>query len=161
MSNLFNFQEPPLVNQVIRALWWNQPYANLMLHGKIETRTYPTKVRGKVLICSCKKPYTEQQIISISGDEQYSRMKEILREGIDGVLGQAIAIADLVDCRLMTPDDEDATFVEYWHPNADTGIGKRYCWVFENVKPIEPFEIKGKQGWAILDAETKAKINYL
>ncbi len=145
-------------SDVIRALWWYQPFASLMLppYNKIETRTYPTKVRGKVLICVCKKNLTISELGEITGNEQY---RKIVSSGLYGHafhrehLGKAIAIDDLVDCRPMTKEDEDKCFVEYRQD--------RYCWIFDNVKPIEPFPIKGKQGWTILDEETKDKIKIL
>ena len=140
-------------NEIIRALWWNQPYASLMLHGKIETRTYPTNVRGKVLICACKKRYDLGTIMTISGRNQFDRMNTILQDGEAAITGKAIAIGDLVDCRRMTLRDADKCFVEFH--------ASRWCWIFENVQAIEPFEIKGKQGWAILDEATKNKIHII
>lgn len=86
--------------------------------------------------------------------------------------GVAIAIADLVDCRLMTKQDEPRCFVQYREPWIEerpcvTPSGLKgvkfikkelWCWVFENVEEIEPFEINGKQGWATLTEEEKVKI---
>ncbi len=145
-------------NETIRSLSWYQPYASLMLHGKIETRRYPTNVRGKVLICACKKPYSITQIAEISGHEQYIRIVESKLSGHvfhRENLGCAIAIGDLVDCRPMTKEDADKCFVGY---NEDK---KLWCWIFENVRKIEPFQIRGKQGWGILDEETKSKIKII
>lgn len=153
MKTLF---EEPAQTEIIRALWWKQPFASLMLHGKIETRTYPTNVRGKVLICAGKQHYKHGEIDIISGQK--------VRHEINGILntepsffnlpkGKAVAIGNLVDCfpfPLLGTRREHLTFVKY-----KEGI---WCWVFENVQPIEPFEIKGKQGWKILDEETKSKI---
>lgn len=148
MRNLFDE-----TNEIIRALWWNQPYAQLMVHGKIETRTRHTNVRGKVLICSCKKEYPHQKVIEISG-EQTGRINRTLQVHHSCLpMGQAIAIGNLAGCRRMTRADEDRCFVEY-RPEL-------WCWIFEEVQPIELFEIKGKQGWAILDAETKSKIKII
>lgn len=142
--------------QVIRALSWNQPYASMMLHGKIETRRRSTNVRGKVLICACKKEYGYKTVDAISGQQTRYRIYEVLNTEpscFNLPKGQAIAIADLVDCRPMTKEDEDICFVEY-----RPGL---YCWVFENVQAIEPFPFKGKQGWSILDEESAAKIKVL
>jgi hypothetical protein len=156
MSELFEV-EPK--KEIIRALWWKQPFASLMLHGKIETRRYPTKVRGKVLICACKTPYTFEQVSLLSCDSQIMNILDLLCSFSYSALirteslGQAIAIGDLVDCRPHTLQDMPKSFV-----NHDAGL---FSWIFENVQHIEPFEIKGKQGWAILDEETKAKIKIL
>ena len=145
--------------EIIRALWWKQPYASLMLHGKIETRTYPTNVRGKVLICATIKPYSDGQMLEIAGLAQFMRICE--QTGFFASIaeqesyGKAIAIGELVDCRPMQPSDADNCFVQY---RSNPAI---WCWVFADVRPIEPFEIKGKQGWAILDEETKSKIKII
>ncbi len=144
---------------IIRALWWKQPFASLMLHGKIETRTYPTKVRGKVLICTTLNPFNLFDLGKICGAKIFSKIFSLFNIDPDNwphvklPMGKAIAIGDLVDCRKMTPQDEDRCFVEY--------NDQRWCWVFENVEAIEPFEIKGKQGWAILSEEEKLKIKIL
>ena len=184
--------EIPKKKEIIRALWWNQPYASLMLHGKIETRTYPTKVRGKVLICACKKSYIDNEVLSISGQRQMVRLTQLFNiKGLCSLepynynflpCGQVIAIGDLVDCRPMTKADEDKCFVQYREPwyeyvwnnklNVELPIEKQlYCWVFENIKPIESFEmqiktksgkiVSGKQGWHICDEETINKIKLL
>lgn len=137
----------------IRALSWNQPFASLMLRGKIETRKRSTKVRGLVLICSCKKEYEYGQVIDISG-EQTGRITDTLQCHWSSLpLGKAIAVGELTDCRPMTEEDADKCFVAYRE-----GL---WCWVFENVRPIHPFDFKGKQGWGILDNETKQKIKYI
>lgn len=60
MTNLFEGEE-------IRALSWKEPYASLMLHGKIETRPWSTKYRGLVLVCASQKPYTEAELMGIAG----------------------------------------------------------------------------------------------
>lgn len=49
----------------IRALWWREPYASLMLQGKVETRTWNTNYRGLVLICASIKPYDDADILRI------------------------------------------------------------------------------------------------
>lgn len=54
----------------LRALSWKEPFASLMLLGKIETRVWDTKYRGLVLICASKQIYTADEIRHISGDEQ-------------------------------------------------------------------------------------------
>lgn len=138
--------------EIIRALWWKQPYASLMLHDKIETRKYPTNVRGKVLICACKKRYEPGEIMMISGRRQFNRMDLYLENNEAAILGMALAIGDLTMCYPMQDNElmESQCFVEY-----KKGL---WCWRFENVKPIQPFEIKGKQGWAILNEETISKI---
>lgn len=141
MKDLFDEEE-------IRALSWKEPFGSLMLLGKIETRVWPTKYRGKVLICCSKKEYNLDVVRQICGQKQYTR---ILHTKIDYYsIGNAIAIGDLVDCRRMKPDDEDKCFVQY-HPDL-------WCHIYENVKKIQPFPWKGSQGWRTLSPEIKSKI---
>lgn len=145
-----------MVNQteIIRALSWKQPFASLMFHGKIETRSYPTNVRGKVLICSSQQAYATIDMLAIAGSTQIKRIDQALSLTAHNYKilprGYAIAIADLVDCRPMMQDDEDICFIKY-SPNL-------WCWIFDNVEAITPFAYKGKQGWSIVDASIKEKI---
>jgi len=145
-------------NEVIRALSWKQPYAEMMLHGKIETRTWNTNYRGLVLICASKKGYNFNQVYSIAGDKQILRITDVLGRNNDHWYGLhrsgiAIAVGRLIDCRPMRKEDEDKCFVEF-HPDL-------YCHVYEDVKEIKPFDWKGSQGWKKLDEETIKKITLL
>ena len=69
----------------MKAISIKQPWANMIASGKktIETRTWPTKYRGDLLIVS-------------------SRVPRIAPAGF------ALAVVRLVDCRPMTPADERA-----------------------------------------------------
>lgn len=142
----------------MKALSWKQPYADLMLYGKIETRRRYTNVRGVVLICATKKPYSLIDELNISGKEQFDRITDRFKMGKTSPLlspllnGNAIAVGELVDCRPMNPEDEDKCFVMY-HPDL-------FCWVFENVKKIQPFPFKGSQGWKNVPQEIIDKIEY-
>lgn len=136
------FENIPTV-EVIRVIWLNNPFGHLMEYDKIETRNRETKVRGKVLICSCMKPYSNETVFSIAGERQYKRIQEVLRD-VNQLNGYAICIGDLVGCRPMEPKDEDICFVRY-----RPGL---WCWVFANVQSVEPFPYKGKQGWVKLSS---------
>lgn len=136
----------------MRYLGWKQPYANLMLHGKAETRTWPTKYRGLVLITASKIPYSDNKIIEISGIRQFNRIRLNLK-GSHLRYGYAIAVGRLVDCRPMQVEDEYKCFVQY-----QKGL---YMHVYEDVKPIVPIQIKGAQGWRKLSKEFIDKIEYL
>jgi hypothetical protein len=52
--------------------------------------------------------------------------------------GYAVAVADLVDCRVMTEADQNAARCSIY-PNA-------YAWVLQNVRAIDPFPVKGQLG---------------
>lgn len=144
-------------NEIVRALWWKQPYASAMLLGKIETRTWPTKVRGKVLICASVNSYAFKETQTISGKMFPFLVTEMvfsqIPKDIIDLCGHAIAIGDLVDCRPMVKEDERQTYVQYRE-----GL---WCHIYENVQAIEPFPLKGAQGWRILTEEQKELIKIL
>ena len=149
-----------LSKETVRALWWKQPYASAMLIGKVETRTWPTNVRGKVLICASAKRYTNKEYFEITPFELewpwLSKMIDFdnkMKTNYLQILGHAIAIGDLVDCRPMVKEDEADTYVQY-----KEGL---WCHVYENVQAIKPFPIKGAQGWRILTDEQKKLIELL
>jgi hypothetical protein len=143
-------------NEPIRALSWKEPYASLMLHGKIETRTWGTKYRGLVLICSSKKAYTHEQVYNISGGLVTDFIRKVIGRNYDhwqnNIIkqGYAIAMGRLVDCRPMKKKDEDKCFVRY---NSNL-----WCHIYEDVRAINPFPWKGSQGWKILTEEQISKI---
>ncbi|HOP03874.1 MAG TPA: hypothetical protein PL017_05565 [Tenuifilaceae bacterium] len=154
-SNDFDFKEL-LSSSKIMALSWKEPYASLMLHGKIETRTWPTKYRGLVLICVSKLPYSKQQVELISGVYQQNRLNEILRKSDWKPAtnsGMAIAVGRLLECRAMKPVDEDDCFVSF-NPNL-------FCHFYVDVNPIKPFPWKGKPGWKNVPQEIIRKIEFL
>jgi hypothetical protein len=66
-----------------KAISLKQPWANLVATGKktIETRTWPTKYRGDLIICSSQNPKIEPY-------------------------GKALCIVELYDVRLMEAKDE-------------------------------------------------------
>lgn len=141
-------------DQQLRALSWKNPYAELMLHGKIETRTWTTKYRGWVLICASQKPYKFAEVSEISGYTQQQRI--LLRVDKTNAMrhdGHAIALAKLVDCRPMEKEDEDKCFVAF-NPSL-------FCHVYESVTPIEHFDWKGSQGWKEVSSEIKNQIKLL
>jgi len=125
----------------MKALSWKEPYGSLMLHGKIETRTWHTNVRGPVLICCSQKDYPWNVVWDISGEEQFERILTLIKEGkLISNPGFAIAIGTLIGCRRMIQDDEDRCFVRF-HPDL-------WCHIYENVIALpQPFVVKGKQGF--------------
>lgn len=108
----------------MKALSLKQPWANMVAEGlkTIETRTWSVSYRGPLLIVSSKKPDLNMQTaLPISYHP----------------LGHAIAIAELVECRPMTREDEAAAKCAiYWHA---------YSWLLKDIRRIEkPFPVKGK-----------------
>ncbi len=138
-----------ILDREIKALTWNQPFASLMLLGKIETRTWNTNYRGLVLICSGLKYMNSRKFIEVIGD-QMSRIPNILPSF---VFGKAIAIGELAECRKMIESDADQCFVQF-----DLML---YCHIYQNVQAIKPLEWKGVQGWKTVDLEFKKRIEFL
>lgn len=129
----------------MKALSVHQPWAGLLALGTktIETRTYKTAHRGPVVICSTRKdsmPY--RHIIVLSGlwdpDKNFPEPC--------AVLGHALAIADLVDCRPMTDDDIEPAVSERYHG--------AWAWVFENAQQYIPLPVRGQQRLWELDVPT-------
>ncbi len=54
-------------------------------------------------------------------------------------LGMALCIVRVVDCRPMTKADEPAAMC-----TCDPG---RWAWLLEEVRPVEPFAVRGSQGF--------------
>jgi len=105
----------------MKAISLKQPFASLIARGEkmIETRTWPTKYRGDVLICSSKRPKVEPAAMY--------------------PLGQALCIVRIANCRPMTRADEMAACCKLY-PGA-------YAWELENIRPIKPFGVRGSLGF--------------
>jgi hypothetical protein len=146
MSSLHN-----IIEREVRGLSLKQPFASLMLLGKVETRTFKTSYRGLVMICASKERYGDAHLRNWCGQEL---MSEIALHCPEQPQGVAIAIGELVDCRPIRP--EDAHFINYHR-----GWGHMYGWHFENMMAIQPFPHKGQQGMPRLSQETKNKIRHL
>ena len=100
---------------MIKAISIKQPWANMIREGEktVETRAWSTLYRGPLLICSSKRP----------------NLPEMLS-------GFALAICDLVDCRLMVGADEEAACCQLY-PGA-------YAFVLANVRTTPPFALRGQ-----------------
>jgi hypothetical protein len=140
----------------LRALTLNEPFASLMLQDKIETRKWPTKYRGWVLICAAKKPYSFIDLQRMSRS-QINRINaafgfdDLYRGEAEGYYcGYAFAVGRLVDCRPMKPEDESRCYVDW--------VKGLHCHIYENIAKIEPFQWKGVQGWKTVDPDLVRKI---
>jgi hypothetical protein len=156
----------------LRALSWKEPFASLMLHGKIETRTWDTKYRGWVLICASQKPYSGSEIVDIGSYEILNTIIKTVNGRVDWFEGKAIAIGKLVDSRQMTVTDEAKCFVRYRAPWIEERVSKKtgqvklvekqlWCHVYEDVQPIDPIAWTGTQGWSTVSDDFKRQINLL
>ncbi len=143
-------------DQEIFALTIKQPYADLMLHGKVETRTWNTHYRGWVLICSGGRAFKQYQVHSISRFEQMDRIAEVLGKDYMAYTkarsGIAIAVGKIVDSYPMTKEDEDKCFAHYYE-----GL---FCHVYENVRPIKPFPWSGQVRFVKIPQKIINQIEY-
>jgi hypothetical protein len=108
-----------------KTLCTKQPYASWIAEGRktIETRTWRTNFRGKLLIAS-------------------SQGRDLLRrlelDCADYPTGMALATARVVNCRPMTKEDEHAACCELY-PRA-------WAWLLADIAKVKPFPVKGQLG---------------
>lgn len=148
----------------IRTLGLYQPYASLMLHGKLESRWVkkgkkPPFPPGKYLIYSTKKRYSDAEFKHVAGHMAVEAKMVLKDEPTVNLCGYAIAVGDLVELIQMTPILEPSAFIDtdlmQWQSNAPIIIDGYVLWGlrFENVCRIKPFPFKGKQGVGFYEGE--------
>lgn len=100
---------------MMKALSVKQPWANMIASGEktIETRTWATPYRGELIIVSSKQPKIAPA-------------------------GYALAIATLIDCRVMTRSDERSACCRIYP--------KAHAWILSNIRRIKPVPLKGSLG---------------
>lgn len=130
------------------SLW--EPWASLIRTGAktYETRHWPTKHRGPLLICAAKGGLANGELMNLLNDPVFKKGLSPLLPGRDLTTdnlyhGEAVAIINLVDCiptETMTAEQigTDAPF-----GNFSPG---RFAWKLENTRAIDPFPVKGRQG---------------
>ena len=162
----------------IRTLGLYQPYAELMMHGKIETRWVrrgrkPPFPLGPYLLYATQKDYTLQELSQIAGEKQYRRINGIIN-GITLAKGAAVCTGDLVKIIYVVPGMDNETFVDcrenmrvrllgYGTPQKPVGTIREVMvgLIFENVRRIKLFPFKGKQGVGFLSEADRRKIEYV
>ncbi|MBA7644390.1 hypothetical protein ES703_52134 [subsurface metagenome] len=109
----------------IKAISLHQPWASWIAQElkTIETRTWPTKHRGDLLIVSSRKP-------------EFPGLP----------LGCALCIVDVVDCRPMKLEDEFAARSQ-WFP------GRWAWVLSNIRKIEKPFRVRGRQGMYEVEIE--------
>lgn len=124
----------------MKALSIKEPFASLISRDikGIETRSWKTNYRGKILIHSS---LTKQKV------------RENIKHLIDFELiyGYILCEAELVDCIYMTEEFieelKKKNYTEYLCGRYEVG---RYAWVLKNIKRLEPIKAKGQLGlWNI------------
>jgi hypothetical protein len=129
------------------SLW--QPWASLMACGAkfIETRHWPTSVRGAVCIHASKTTQGIVECLEIDPDHM-AAMEKALGLPIHQwekklPLGQIIAEGSLTGCLdsqiALTRHPDQAPFGNF--------APGRYGHVYQNLRPIGPFHYRGAQGF--------------
>ncbi len=115
----------------MKALSVQQPFALEILSGQktIEVRSWDTLHRGDLLICSSGKPaFSKEEMEEL--EEEY---------GCVFLYGHALCVVHLAEIRLMRKGDEEKALMEAFDPES-------YSWMLQDVRPVIPFPVKGKQG---------------
>ncbi len=119
----------------MKALSIRQPWASLVAagHKTVECRSWKTKYRGPLLICSSK------------GDFE-------INDGLIAPGGMALGVVELVDVRQMTRADLEQSFLpSAWYEDALSG----YAWHMKKLYEIKPFPIRGRLNIYNVDIEEK------
>lgn len=131
--------------EIIKAISLHQPYASLVALGvkKIETRHWRTKYRGRILICSTKKNNTEiatgiESFKSLEMARHYGHNEPLLPQDFTPLFGYALAVAELVGCRILREADTRDALV--YAP------GQVYGFRLDDIRAIEPFKVTGQRG---------------
>ncbi len=134
----------------MKAISIRQPFASLIADRQktIETRTWFTNYRGEILICAAQNLHTGYVYMLNEDTCEYedvlAHVIAMRQTGVDmpkkalNYTSCAIAIANLIDVRKMIVDDEPEAFCRIYDG--------AWAWVFDNVRRIEPFYVKGSMG---------------
>jgi hypothetical protein len=123
----------------MKAITILQPWASLVAIGakKIETRSWATKYRGPLAIHAGASDKGLKLIL----DDKNACSK--LPPAMYLVYGCVIAIVELVDCVVMTPEWIEGV------PEPERSFGwyesGRVAWLLANVRQIDPVPAKGFQ----------------
>ncbi|MFA4903029.1 MAG: ASCH domain-containing protein [Desulfobaccales bacterium] len=142
----------------IKALSLWQPWASLIAVGakQYETRSWKTDYRGPLLICAAQGGLSEKALKELLIQPKFVKALEPLFDaGVPGdnlqqwipswflPFGKAVAIAQLTACIPTFQYQTDWIGLEATFGDFSSG---RYAWKLENVRAIEPFPVKGRQG---------------
>jgi hypothetical protein len=115
----------------MKAINIEQPFAFEIMSGRktIEVKDWDTLYRGDLLVCASRKPAFSREDMEQMEDDY----------GCTFLYGQALCVVRLPDVRPMRKGDEDKALVDEVDPEA-------FSWVFEDVRPVIPFPVKGQNG---------------
>lgn len=148
-----------------RAISLHQPWASFIALGikKYETRSWATKYRGKLLVCSAKKKYIPDscfvnQVFDLTDMGAFHRTRlDFLGTNTQYTeflpMGKVLCVVDLVSCLKMEsyPSPKQENIILEDVPKLEKLCGDwtpgRHAWELANLIPLpNPIPIKGKQG---------------
>lgn len=129
----------------MKALSIKNPMATLVVQGTktIEIRSFKTKYRGKLAICSSQNPIKDTSIYHPYFDH-WSYCRDYTA-ALDGFILGTVDLVEVVPFESFSQEMEAMVDIETI--KANMGDKKYYGWVLENSKELDlPIPIKGKLG---------------
>ena len=115
-----------------------EPFATLIMNGykSIETRSWKTNYRGELYIHASGKALAKEYLTN-------PYVLELIKD-MNMNYGNIICKVNLVDCIYM--DEEFLKKIKENEQEYNLGLYElgRYAWIFEDVFPIYPIEVRGK-----------------
>lgn len=115
----------------MKALSIHQPYAACVVYGQksVEVRTWQTKHRGDLLICSTARKFYYENDVYLSGF--------------------ALGVVTIADCVPLERQHLKSAMIDKM---TDAEMENCYAWILTNQRFINPIPVKGKQGlWTFAD----------
>jgi len=122
------------------SLW--EPWATLMAIGakKNETRSWPTRHRGALLICAAQRKNRRELDELYQDTTFWAALK-----GARLSYGHAVALVDVDGCLATGRDSSAGPYGQDGFLFGDYSPG-RYAWITTGLRRLKPFPVKGKQG---------------
>jgi len=128
------------------GLW--QPYAGLVRLGYklLESRSWDTKIRGNILICSTRaiSTFSEDILKRVERRQGVKIPRSILEDR-----GTMQCIVTITNTRLATLEDEDKACISpgFFAASEYFRNQKFFVWELTNIIPVKPIKIKCGQRW--------------
>lgn len=121
----------------------DQPYAGLIRLGlkTLETRLFQIHKRGTLIVCATRRVRWDE-LRDLRAKLVPSRVSAEAFDVAVGLIGCAVAQAEVVGCRRLRKTDWDKAF--YWD---DAENGKRWAWELERVAPVQPIAVSCMPGF--------------
>lgn len=131
----------------MKAISIKQPWAKLIAQGHktVEVRSWQTSYRGDLLICSSAKPENFLKIVKgkVNSEGHFCECEADNYWSDFYHFGKALFICELHKITPFEKEHEFAAMVDY-----SPGL---FAWHLQNIRQIEPFEVKGKLNFFNVD----------